>query len=194
MKSYKDHFEIPYEGEEKKFVGIITHLRYLTGQNPANNGTIKITAPTKSHFEFPLKNLFEYGDSINKSYWNFTTCTPQPNENWILFDFKENHSISITAYTIRSGGSSYPKSWKFEGSNDKTKWALIDEIHDCQLLTRPRATYTFKVNETDEKLKHSKGFRFVRFVQLENASQKNEKKYRINLKAIEFFSHYYTVD
>lgn len=194
MYLYKDHFEALYESEEKKFNGIITHLRFLTGKNPAINGTVKIFSPTKTHFEFPLQNLFEYGDMINKSFWNFASCNPLPNENWLLFDFQKNHSVSITAYTIRSGGSSHPKSWIFEGSNDKITWTNIDEVHDCTYLNSPRATHTFTIKEKNKKDQQDLGFRFIRFIQLENMSPQNEKKYRINLKALEFFGHYFTVE
>lgn len=195
MSTIKEHFEVQYESADKKFDGIITHLRLLTGQNPSKNGLIKILSPTKSHFEFPLTNLFEYGDLLNKSFWNFSACDPRPNENWILFDFKESHSILLSSYTIRSGGSSHPKSWKFEGSNDKIEWSIIHEVRDCNYLNCPRATHTFVINDYGRQKSQPKfGYRFVRFVQIENMSQKNEKKYRINLKAIEFFGDYYTVE
>ncbi|KAK8896511.1 hypothetical protein M9Y10_014418 [Tritrichomonas musculus] len=190
----KHQFVILYESEQKKFDGIIAHLHHLTGQNPVKNGTIKIISPTKSHFEYPLYNLVEYGEQLNDSYWNFGFYNPQPNENWLLFDFMENRYISITAYTIRSGGSSHPKSWIFEGSNDKNTWTKIHEIHNCTLLNYPRATHTFIVEDSENKSQSKSCFRFIRFVQLENMSQKNEKKYRINLKAIEFFGHCYTVN
>lgn len=188
-----DHFEVQYECEQKQFEGIMARLHDLTGKNPVLNGSLDIITPTKTHEEYLPHNLVEYGNSLEKSYWNFACYDPNSDENWLLFDFKKNHQVSITAYTIRSGGSSHPKSWRIEGSNDQKNWSTIHEIKDCSLLNRPRATHTFIVENFEGKQDLKSGFHFIRFVQLENMSPKRERKYRINLKAIEFFGHYRTI-
>lgn len=189
----EDNFEAQYAGKNNEFEGIIAHLRSSTGENPAFNGTIKITSPTKTHPEYPLTNLVEYKELLDKCYWNFGCYNPKEEENWLLFDFKENHKIFLTAYTIRSGGSSHPKGWLIEGSNDQNSWTKIDEVHNCFLLNSPRATHTFKIEKLNLEPEIKSGFRYIRFTQLENMSPKIERKYRINLKAIEFFGNYFTI-
>lgn len=188
--SKEDNFEVKYVGKTNQFEGVIAHLRDLYDQNPILNGTLEITSPTKTHPEYPLQNLIEYKDLLDKCYWNFGCYNPKEEENWLLFDFKENHRISITAYTIRSGGSSHPKSWLIEGSNDQNSWTKIDEVHNCLSLNSPRATHTFIIDNDSINPETKSGFRFIRYVQLENMSPKIERKYRINLKAIEFFGNY----
>lgn len=192
--SKADNFQVFYEGEQKQFEGIMAHLSDIIGQNPALNGVIEIKTPTQTHEEYLPHNLIEYGKSLEKSYWNFACYDPQADENWILFDFKKNHKIIITAYTIRCGGSSHPKSWKIEGSNDQNVWTVIDEIQNCSILNRPRATHTFLTDDKDNNPDIKLGFSYIRFVQLENMSPKRERKYRINLKAIEFFGYYNTIN
>lgn len=189
--SGKDNFEVHYEGEKNQFEGVIARLREQSGENPVRNGIIDLTSPTKTHPEYPLTNLVEYKELLDKCYWNFGCYNPKEEENWLLFDFKENHRISITAYTIRSGGSSHPKCWIIEGSNDQINWNRIDEIHNCLLLNSPRATHTFVIKE--ENRIPDASFRFIRYTQIENMSPKKERKFRINLKAIEFFGNYLTV-
>lgn len=184
------NFEVQYEGEQKAFDGIFARLHDLKGKNPVIEGTVDIITPTKTHEEYLPQNLIQYGNSLEKSYWNFACYDPNSEENWLIFDFKKNHRISINAYTIRSGGSSHPKSWRIEGSFDKNNWILIHEINNCSLLNRPRATHTFLVDDYDEKQELKDGFPFIRFVQVENMSPKRERKFRINLRAIEFFGHY----
>lgn len=189
--SKEDHFEAKYESEQKPFEGIIAHLRDVAGQNPISNGTLEIISPTKTHPEYPLTNLIEYKDLLDKCYWNFACYNPKEEENWLLFDYKENHRVFITAYTIRSGGSSHPKSWIMEGSNDRNKWYPIHKVSNCSFLNTPRATHTFIIEDSEIKPEMKNGFRYIKFVQLENMSPKIERKYRINLKAIEFFGEYY---
>lgn len=195
MTSVKEaHFEVQYEGVEKQFEGIFSRLHDITGKNPVVDGSLDIITPTKAHDEYLPQNLVEYGNALETSYWNFASYDPNSDENWLIFDFKKNHRISISAYTIRSGGSSHPKSWRIEGSYDQNNWTLIHEINNCSLLNRPRATHTFIVEDYEKKPELKSGFPFIRFVQVENMSPKRERKYRINLKAIEFFGHYHYVN
>lgn len=190
IPSKNDHFDVQYEGEQKQFEGIFAHLHSLAGRNPVLNGSLDIITPTKTHDEYLPQNLVEYGNSLEKSYWNFACYNPQPTENWIIFNFKKNHKVFINAYTIRCGGSSHPKSWRIEGSNDQDNWILLHEVQDCALLNRPRATHTFIIDDKNNNQEHKNGFSFIRFVQTENMSPKRERKYRINLKAFEFFGQY----
>lgn len=176
--SYSD-FTATYSNEEQ-FSGVFAHIRDEIGGNPLEKGVVSLTCPTQTHPEYPLRNLLEYIDLLDKCFWNFANCDPSPHENWVQFDFID-HQLSLTGYTIRSGGSSHPKSWTICGSNDETNWEDIDSIQDCQTLNGPRKTQTFQCSSP------SKPYRYIRYVQSDNQSPKPERKFRINMKAIEFF-------
>lgn len=162
------------------FCGIMAHLREVSGGNPKETGAVDVTSPTESHEEYPLRMLLEYTDCLDKCYWNFANRDPKPDENWLRFDFKSRR-ISLTAYTMRSGGSSHPKSWKIMGSNDGQEWTDLHEVVDCKTLNGPRKTETFVLGAPTEP------YRMLQYVQTDNQSPRAERKYRINLKAIEFF-------
>ena len=179
-----EEFTASYSGNDTQFKGIMAGLRDRGNGNPSETGLVEIVSPTTSIPEYPLKYLVEYTDLLDKCYWNFANYDPKESENWILFDFKPGHKVKIDAYTLRSGGSSHPKSWRIEGSDDNEKWELFHEVRDCKELNGPRKTMTYKLE------KEATPVRYIRYVQTENQSTKPERKYRINLKAIEFFGDY----
>ena len=169
---------VSFDGDP--FRGIMSHLRDESGGNPKDTGVVLVTAPTETHEEYPLRNLLEYTDLLDKCYWNFANGDPKPGENWLQFDFKSRR-ISLTAYTVRSGGSSHPKSWRITGSNDGQEWTELHAVSDCKTLNGPRKTETFVLDAPTAE------YRMIRYVQTDNQSPRAERKYRINLKAIEFF-------
>lgn len=192
LEEPKETFSVEYEGKSNQFNGIMAHLRDIANGNPFAAKEIEIISPTETHPEYPLENLVEYSDLLDKCYWNFALCDPKPDENWVLFDFKEGHKVALNAYTLRSGGSSHPKSWKIEGSNDQSNWTTLHEVKNTNALNGPRKTQTYVLDEELKTAETKQGFRYIRYVQLENLSLKPERKYRINLKAIEFFGNYFT--
>jgi hypothetical protein len=162
------------------FSGIFAQLRAQGNGNPIETGLVTVTCPTECHEEYPLSLLLEYTDRLDKCFWNFGKHEPSSTENWLEFDFRDRLLV-VTAYTIRSGGSSHPKSWQIVGSETGTEWTTIHEVSGCTELNGPRKTKTFTVDNGNP------GFRFIRYVQTENDSPRPERKWRINLKAIEFF-------
>ncbi|OHS95546.1 hypothetical protein TRFO_10435 [Tritrichomonas foetus] len=179
-------FTANFDGQAQ-FKGIISTIRDRCGGNPCDKDEIEIIAPTETHPEYPLRNLVEFTDLLDKCYWNFACYDPKDDENWLIFDFHENHKVSLNGYTIRSGGSSHPKGWRIEGSNDRENWTLIHEVENCNTLNAPRKTQTFQIEGGEVA-----PVRYIKYVQTQNQSPKPERKYRINLKAIEFFGQYIT--
>jgi hypothetical protein len=172
---------------DNPFHGLISTLRSETGGNPIDTGAVLVSAPTQSHEEYPLRNLFEYDDQLEKCYWNFAHYNPEPHENWIQFEFV-HRSVILSGYSLRSGGSSHPKSWSIQGSNDGVEWKVIHEVGDCALLDAPRKTATFQIENSDNA-----PFRLIRYVRSANLSADPLRHYRINLKAIEFFGSVHDV-
>jgi hypothetical protein len=167
----------------KPFSGVFSKLGELCHGNPFDAGAISITSPTSCHNEYPLRNLVEYTTSLDKCFWNFAHVDPSPEQSWLLFDLQDRR-LAMTAYTLRSGGSSHPKSWRMLGSNDGTDWTLLSEVTGCRELNGPKKTETFPVEEKGP-------FRLFKYEQLENLSPKPDRKFRINLRAVEFFGSVY---
>jgi hypothetical protein len=172
---------ITAEFSENPFAGIFAKLREEGHGNPLEAGLVLITSPTECHEEYPLTVLLEYTDRLDKCFWNFAKYEPTPDDAWLQFDFRDRR-IALTAYTIRSGGSSHPKSWSISGSGDGEGWVTLHEVADCCDLDGPRKTKTFRVDASGQ------AFRYLRYAQAENDSRRPERKWRINIKAIEFFS------
>ena len=98
----------------------------------------------------------------------------------VLRELTDN-GCRLILYTMRSGGSSHPKSWRITGSNDGQEWTELHAVSDCKTLNGPRKTETFVLDAPTAE------YRMIRYVQTDNQSPRAERKYRINLKAIEFF-------
>lgn len=61
----------------------------------------------------------------------------------------------MTHYTIRSGnnGKNYqnPKSWVIEGSNDNSKWDILDEQKNNLSLNGLKLVHTFTIDSRKQK-------------------------------------------
>lgn len=101
-------------------------------------------------------NVYEYDNDDSLFY----SKENGKEDQWLCFDFKE-HKIIPTNYTMRSTASfDKPKSWVLEGSNDNSKWDVIDERKDDSSLKQNMAIKTFTVSS-----KAKNAYRYVRIRQ-----------------------------
>lgn len=144
---------------QNKFNGIINYLsnKYDGNVNKLNIIEITSSGVNKNH---PLRNvdwLVEYDDKTH-----YFQSNNEPNA-WICFDFK-NMSVSPTKYALKSrpdfgSGSDHLKSWVVEGSNDKSRWTILDEREGADMLNGAGSESIFRMNM---KLEKSKYFRYLR--------------------------------
>lgn len=159
LKRFKDHGNVFYCKHDDGFDGIIRHLQ------KESNGNIKsVIDITSSPLHFNSESYTPYNVCLfeDKDKDNYFHTTDEQN-SWILFDFKE-HKIIPSNYIIKS--SSYgqnmnnPKTWKLEGSNDKSSWEPLDEQRDCPYFNGPYLVHTF-----DIKKGVTTPFRYIRMTQ-----------------------------
>lgn len=74
---------------------------------------------------------------------------------WLCIEFKQ-HEIKPTHYTIRSGcDSDNPKSFTFEGSNDKKEWKILDTENEINYLKDELSVHTFSIStQTNQSFKY----------------------------------------
>ena len=91
-------------------------------------------------------------------------CTGNHDTNaWICFDFKDM-SVCPIKYALKSRhdfgrGSDHLKSWVVEGSNDKSRWTVLDERVDSEALNGAGYESVFKMNMKIDKTKY---YRYLR--------------------------------
>jgi hypothetical protein len=129
--------------------GIVSALRK---ENP-NSVSIEASSYYESS-QWPINNLFQYNDS------NFLT-DHVPNSS-ICFSFSL-HKVSISKYFIKSlhnnGWADHNlQHWKIEGSNDKSKWELIDSHQNETALNSWDKESTFECQP-------SKPFLYIKITQ-----------------------------
>jgi hypothetical protein len=77
-----------------------------------------------------------------------------------MIDFKEQR-VSVCGYSIRSSnygkGDHHPRAFRFDGSNDKTKWEAIDSRNVGDDLNGPMVSRKYEC-------KQSLPFRYIRLM------------------------------
>ena len=113
----------------------------------------------------------------------------EKSDGYILFDFG-SLKIDLTSYLIRSNGgapSSYahPKTWRIEGSNNKSEWKLIDRRINDQSLNGKfhQNKFTCQYNNHGEK----DGYRYIKYSQEENWLNDYRFNSRICLSRFELY-------
>lgn len=106
---------------------------------------------------------------------------------YILFDFKDK-KINFAKYYLSvpsvSWSSGWPRSWKIEGSNDKSSWELIDEKNDDESLNGWGKSNTFSCSENNNNF-----YRFIRFKDLISHIGNN----KFLLSEIEFYGSFINI-
>ena len=129
----------------KEFEGIIHH--FLKETNGKIENELKITSSSNSFAAGKLDDVINYN---NKSHFRMKGG---PN-SWICFYFK-NHRVNVTHYTLKSGtngeNEENPKSWVIEGSNDNSKWDILDEKRNNSILNGKNLVHTFEIEKQKQK-------------------------------------------
>ncbi|OHS99981.1 hypothetical protein TRFO_33439 [Tritrichomonas foetus] len=165
------HIELKYE-EDNELLGIIANLTSLASKNVYVARAVFLEAPV------PVKNIQNIVDLKNPEVTIRILCNGL---NYIHYDFRER-KISLTSLTIQVGDvfTEAPKHWALVGSNDNNNWEVIIEHEADEELAQPYAIKNYSCNE-------SSFFRYIRFVQRTNFSNRKTSLNAINLSALEFF-------
>ena len=159
----------------KKLDGIIAHLTRVCSGNVHDEQIVDVTASSvwrghpKDVADLERKLMFQSNDR---------------KDSWICYDFKDRRVIP-TSYSIRSSslgcGSSHPKSWVLEVSNDEERenWTEIDRQEDNDELNGESRTANFKITPVP-----SIGFRFFRLRQI---GQNHRGSNCLTIGALEIF-------
>jgi hypothetical protein len=134
-----DYF--PNRYSDFKEIEIINHegiISFMKKESP--NSVLIETSSSYNASSYPIENLFVYDSS--------TFGTQNSSNSSITFTF-HGKKISVSKYFIRSVGSGIftqdtLKNWILEGSNDKSRWTLIDYKINETSLNQDDSEFTFQ--------------------------------------------------
>ena len=114
-------------------------------------------------------------------------------ESFIEFDFGAEFRVELEFYLIHPykqyHAKIYPRSWQIIGSNDQSKWVLLDEKED-ELTLKNNLAEQFYCQNYDRNNK----FRYIRFVQSDSWSPSNNMPYYVSISFFELFGDIYRVE
>lgn len=168
--------ELAFQGSN--FEGILSYLYHKSGGNPVLNGTISIEETTN----FDHKRVSYLVDPAKREDQKVPSCGTRNDPNGsFMIDFK-NRKVTLSSYSLKAlssqWSSSFPNSWKVEGSNDKSNWTLLDSRRSGLLHTHLAEAH-FNISNPC-----STPFRFFRIMMTSPNSGGN---FIFALHAIEFF-------
>lgn len=150
--------------------GICNYLTKKTGGNIHQNGTINITSNN-------IINTMNYVDYITK----FNGDSSSKGGTYICFDFKL-YKVQLKSYSILSFandfGSSQPKNWVIEASNDNQNWIEIDRHQNDQTLNKSSIVGSFEIQNKDK--------RFYQYIRIRQTGE-SWKGNSFGFNAIEFY-------
>lgn len=185
MKKNKIFKEICYPKNSNELKGIIGYFRSIYSNIEEK---IKITSSS-----YPANNNNNLNDLNNLLYIerkNHGFYTDNQQNSWFCFEFK-NHRIIPTGYTIRSyhadKGSTHPKKWFIEVSNDSKNFEVIDEQDIGDELNGSYIVKSFPIS--NEKINLEKGFKFIRIRQdgVNCCGYLQHVKHILHISSIEFY-------
>lgn len=162
------------------FSGIFDELTKIYKKNICLGGIVDITgneAPGGS----PIFTIVDF-NYTNKCYDSLN----QPN-SYILFDFK-NHSISVSAYSIKSSNHPSPdylQTWVLEGSNNQNEWTVLDSHTNDKSLDGKCKIGVFHIQDSD---KQNQKFKYIKLRMTGESIQGNNY---IDILNMEFFGQYF---
>ena len=119
----------------------------------------------------------------NKSGGYYFHSKEDDKDAWLCFDFKER-KVMPTHYSLKSFASSKQyhniQSWNIEGSNDGTKWEVLDSRQNEKSLDDKDASNTFEITNSSDF------YRYLRIHQTGPNTYKNTD-YRFIIRSIEYF-------
>lgn len=166
--------QIQYE-KNNEFKGIINYIR----ENFNTNEIIHLSSSSNYNGPwgfYPAQNVIKFDERC-------VFVSDDEQNSWLCIDFK-SHKVAPMSYSIRScifaTNSSHPKSWVIEGSDDNSKWEIVDEQKNCSLLNGSNLVHTFDILKKEEE----KEFRYLR-IRLTNPNWQNN--HYLAFDSIEFY-------
>jgi hypothetical protein len=155
------------------FDGIIAALNEECSGNACTKGLVDITASSLQRGS--CYQLVDYS-------WEGELNTNNQADSWMCLEFKTGRAI-IDSYSIKSfPGSSWPKNWVIEVSDDKSSWAAIDRRENTTVLCAPMATHHFECQSPN-------GYQ-CKCVRMRNIGLTHGNNHYLCLCNIEFFGHF----
>jgi hypothetical protein len=155
--------------------GIISFLTTKFGGHVIDREIVSITTSSVGNPErFPLRLV---ADFANRSVFH----TTYEANSWICYDFKDMR-LKVTDYSIRARydcNRNHLRFWILEGSNDGSKWVVIDNRTNDTSLNSPGSISTFSI---------SSGFQQeFRMIRLRQTGKDSSDQHYLCFSAIEFF-------
>jgi hypothetical protein len=149
--------------------GIISRLCRECGGQVYDKGVMTITSSGDSNY----RCLYVTHDNSSSSF-----CTLNVPHSWLCLDFHEKR-VSLSGYTIKSDNNScHLMTWVIEGSNEGSKWILIDEVKNSQELIESFRVHTFEI---------AKSSRFYRWIRLRQTGKNSSGNDQLAMCSIELF-------
>lgn len=165
-----------------RFKGIIHKLGNGNSKSVIDNKIVDFTSSsvTSSMELYQPSSAIEYE---NKSGGYYFHSKEDDKDTWLCFDFKER-KVMPTHYSLKSLASSKQyyniQSWNIEGSNDGTKWEVLDSRQNEKSLDDKDASNTFEITNSSDF------YRYLRIHQTGPNTYKNTD-YRFIIRSIEYF-------
>jgi hypothetical protein len=138
---------------DRPFDGVFAHLWRQCGESPHTAGLIAISA-NEELSSYECINLLSEG----KPFLSSNAAV----DHYVKIDLKEMSLIpsgySVKAHGVPWKGIHFVRSWRFEGSNDDSKWEVLDSHTNSEELVGSDKEVSFAISTTSR-------FRFLRFIQ-----------------------------
>jgi hypothetical protein len=137
----------------RPFDGVFAHLSRQCGENPHNAGLVAISANDRCS-SFVCHDLVSEGKQ-----WRSESADV---DHYVKIDLKDLR-LTPSAYSVKTHGSLWTgrlfvRSWRFEGSNDDSRWEVLDSHANSDELMGDDRENSFAISTTTR-------FRFLRFIQ-----------------------------
>jgi hypothetical protein len=136
----------------RPFDGVFARLWRQCGKNPHDAGLIAISANN----ECPSVNCSDL--LSGERCWYSSSANV---DHYVKIDLKDLRLIpsgySVNTHAIGETSAYFVRSWHFEGSNDDSKWEVLDSHTDAEELMGNNREVSFAISTTEE-------FRFLRFI------------------------------
>ena len=177
--------KIEYDDDELK--GIISKMKEKYGDDLCEKGEMKLSSGLS--YEGSVSNLIKYDKIHIDEYFRNSggDASIKECDCWIEFDFVK-HKVNLSSYTIGtsiygSNGLYHAKSWRIVGSNDKSKWDLIDRQINNSSINGKYQQHRF-LCENNQQF-----YRYIRYIQ--DDSWRSDRPRCIWLTCFEFFGSLY---
>jgi hypothetical protein len=169
------HRHSPDLDRDRPFDGIFAYLWRQCGENPHTAGLIEISV----NDDFANRPYKCYDLLSEGKWWASGNASV---DHYVQIDLKDLRLVP-SGYSVKTHGSTWAKggcfvrSWRFEGSNDDSKWKVLDSHTDSDKLMGHDKEVSFAIST-------ARTFRFLRFIQ----TDRNSSGYRhLGLQRLELF-------